>query len=38
MDLTLTTNITCRDSLVRAPPDTNRFSILKRIKEFISGT
>ena len=38
MDLTLTTNITSRDSLVGAPPDTNRFSILERNKEFLTGT
>ena len=34
MDLTLTTNITSKDSLVGAPLDTNRFSILERKKEF----
>ena len=33
MDLTLTTNITSRDSLVGDAPDTNRFSVLKRNKE-----
>ena len=38
MDLTLTTNITITDSLVGAPPDTNRFFILKRNKEFLTGT
>ena len=38
MDLTLTTNITSRDSLVGAPPDTNNFSILKLNKEFLTGT
>ena len=38
MDLTLTTNITSRNSLVGAPPDTNRFSILKRNKEFLTET
>ena len=38
MDLTLTTNITSKDSVVRAPSDTNRFSILKRNKEFLTGT
>ena len=38
MDLTLTTNITSRDFLVGAPPDTNRFSVLKRKKEFFTGT
>ena len=32
MDLTLTTNITSRDSLGGAPPDTNRFSILKGLR------
>ena len=37
MELTLTTNITSRDSLVGAPPDTNRFLILKRNKEFLTG-
>ena len=38
MDLTLTKNITSRDPLVGAPPDTNRFFILKRNKEFLTGT
>ena len=38
MDLTLTTYITSRDSLVGTPPDTNRFSILKQNKEFPTGT
>ena len=38
MDLSLTINITSRDSLVGAPPDTNRFSILKRNKKFLTGT
>ena len=38
MDLTLTTNITIKDSLVGAPPETNRVSILKRNKEFPTGT
>ena len=37
MDLTLTTNITSRDSLVGAPLDTNRFSILERNKEFLTA-
>ena len=38
MDLTLNSNITSRDFLVGAPIDTNRFSILKRNKEFLTGT
>ena len=38
MDLTLTTNITSRDSLIGAPPDTNRFPILKQNKEFLTRT
>ena len=37
MDLILITNIKSRDSLIGAPPDTNRFSILKRNKEYLTA-